>query len=90
VETRPQSFGEETLYGLSSFGMIRVIRRGARPKDAGMEVLKRIKANAVEKRLLNGKGTPNSCVNFHILNGRREYSGRDYVRGIQRPVCYPR
>src|SRR5882672_8261311 len=49
--------GEANLYGLCSFLIIEEMRRGAHPKDAGMEALKRIKANTVEKRLLNSRGT---------------------------------
>src|SRR5438876_6226801 len=37
--------GEANLYGLSSFLIVEEMRRGAHPKDAGMEALRRIKAN---------------------------------------------
>src|SRR6185437_10563841 len=45
--------GEANLYGLCSFLIVEEMRRGAHPKDAGMTALKRIKANTIEKRLLN-------------------------------------
>ena len=67
--------GEANLYGLCSFLIVEEMRRGAHPKDAGMEALKRIRANTVEKRLLNSRGTPNFYVNFYILNARGEYAG---------------
>ena len=67
--------GEANLYGLCSFFIIEEMRRGAHPKDAGLEALKRIKANTVERRLLNSRGTPNFYVNFYILNARGEYAG---------------
>jgi len=51
------------------------MRRGAHPKDAGMEVLKRIKSNTIEKRLLNSRGEPNFGINFYILNAKGEYAG---------------
>jgi N4-(beta-N-acetylglucosaminyl)-L-asparaginase len=73
--------GEANLYGLCSFLIIEEMRRGAHPKDAGMEALKRIKANTVEKRLLNSKGTPNFYVNFYILNARGEYAGVTMYQG---------
>jgi N4-(beta-N-acetylglucosaminyl)-L-asparaginase len=73
--------GEANLYGLSSFLIIEEMRRGAHPKDAGMEALKRIKANTVEKRLQNSKGTPNFYVNFYILNARGEYAGVTMYEG---------
>lgn len=67
--------GEANLYGLSSFLIIEEMRRGANPKDAGLEALRRIKANTIEKRLLNSRGTPNFYVNFYILNAKGEYAG---------------
>src|SRR5437667_8120041 len=67
--------GEANLYNLCSFVIVEEMRRGAHPKDAGMEVLKRIKANTIEKRLLNDKGNPNFGINFYILNAKGEYAG---------------
>ena len=46
-----------------------------------MKALKRIKANTVEKRLLNSRGTPNFYVNFYILNARGEYAGVTMYQG---------
>ena len=48
--------GEANLYNLSSFLIVENMRRGMHPKDAGMDALRRVKANTVEKRLLNGEG----------------------------------
>ncbi|MDX6385450.1 MAG: N4-(beta-N-acetylglucosaminyl)-L-asparaginase [Blastocatellia bacterium] len=73
--------GEANLYGLCSFLIVDEMRRGAHPRDAGMEALKRIKANTVEKRLLNSRGTPNFYVNFYILNARGEYAGVTMYQG---------
>jgi N4-(beta-N-acetylglucosaminyl)-L-asparaginase len=67
--------GEANLYNLSSFLIIESMRRGMSPKDAGMEALKRIKANTIEKRLLNAKGNPNFNIRFFVLNKRSEYAG---------------
>ncbi|MEZ5421404.1 MAG: N(4)-(beta-N-acetylglucosaminyl)-L-asparaginase [Vicinamibacterales bacterium] len=67
--------GEANLYNLSSFLIVESMRRGLSPKDAGMEALRRIKANTVEKRLLNGRGNPNFNVRFFALNKRGEYAG---------------
>jgi N4-(beta-N-acetylglucosaminyl)-L-asparaginase len=67
--------GEANLYSLCSFLIVEQMRRGMHPKDAGMEALRRIKANTVEKRLLNDRGTPNFNVNFYALNARGEYAG---------------
>lgn len=73
--------GEANLYGLCSFLIVEEMRRGAHPKDAGMEVLRRIKANTIEQRLLNSRGTPNFGINFYALNARGEYAGVTMYQG---------
>ncbi len=67
--------GEANLYNLSSFLIVEGLRRGLSPKDAGLEALKRIRANTVEARLLNSKGNPNFNIRFFVLNKRGEYAG---------------
>jgi N4-(beta-N-acetylglucosaminyl)-L-asparaginase len=67
--------GEANLFGLCSFLIVEDMRRGKHPKDAGMEALRRIKANTYEKRLLKRDGNPNFYVRFYILNARGEYAG---------------
>ena len=67
--------GEANLYSLCSFLIVEEMRRGKHPKDAGMEALKRIKANTIEKRLLNERGEPNFNINFYVCNARGEYAG---------------
>src|SRR5947208_9486411 len=67
--------GEANLYNLSSFFIVEAMRRGAHPKDAGMEALQRVVANTVEKRLLNDRGHPNFGLNFYALNAKGEYAG---------------
>src|SRR5687767_6059264 len=73
--------GEANLYNLCSLLIVEEMRRGAHPKDAGMEALKRIKANTVEKRLLNNRGNPNFGINFYILNAKGEYAGVTLYEG---------
>ncbi len=67
--------GEANLYNLTSFLIVEHMRRGMHPKDAGMEGLKRIKANTIEKRLLNGKGQPAFNIRFFVSNAKGEYAG---------------
>jgi N4-(beta-N-acetylglucosaminyl)-L-asparaginase len=67
--------GEANLYNLCSFLIVEEMRRGQHPKDAGMIALERIKANTIEKRLLNARGEPNFNINFYICNARGEYAG---------------
>ncbi len=79
--------GEAHLYNLCSFVIVEEMRRGAHPKDAGMEVLKRIKNNTVEKRLLNSRGLPNFGINFYILNAKGEYAGVTMYEGPSFALC---
>jgi N4-(beta-N-acetylglucosaminyl)-L-asparaginase len=67
--------GEANLFGCSSFLIVENMRRGMHPKDAAMDALKRVRANTVEKRLLNSRGNPNFNLNFFALNAKGEYAG---------------
>jgi N4-(beta-N-acetylglucosaminyl)-L-asparaginase len=67
--------GEANLYNLTSFFIVEQMRLGLHPKDAGMEGLRRIKANTIEKRLLNDRGEPNFNIRFFALNAKGEYAG---------------
>jgi N4-(beta-N-acetylglucosaminyl)-L-asparaginase len=66
--------GEANLYHLSSFAIVDAMRRGAHPKDAGMDALKRVAANTVERRLLDNAGRPSFDLEFYILNRRGEHA----------------
>ena len=72
--------GEANLYNLCSFLIVESMRRGMSPKDAGMEALRRIRANTIESRLLNAKGNPNFNIRFFVLNKRGEYAGVSMYR----------
>ncbi|MCI0605785.1 N(4)-(beta-N-acetylglucosaminyl)-L-asparaginase [bacterium] len=67
--------GEANLFNLSSYLVVEALRRGIHPKDAGMEALKRIRANTVEKRLRKANGDPNFNINFYVLNAKGEHAG---------------
>jgi N4-(beta-N-acetylglucosaminyl)-L-asparaginase len=67
--------GEANLYNLTSYLIVEHMRRGMHPKDAGLEAMKRIKANTVEKRLQKANGDPNFNINFYILSATGEYAG---------------
>ncbi len=79
--------GEANLFGLCSFLIVEEMRRGAHPKDAGMTALKRVQANTVEKRLLNGRGLPNFGVSFYVLNKKGEYAGVAMYGNAEFAVC---
>lgn len=67
--------GEANLYNLTSFFIVEGMRRGLSPKDAGMEGLKRIKANTIEKHLLKPNGDPNFGITFYVMNAKGEHAG---------------
>jgi N4-(beta-N-acetylglucosaminyl)-L-asparaginase len=67
--------GEANLYNLSSYFVVESLRRGMTPKDAGMEALKRIRANTIEARLLNSKGNPNFNIRFFVLDKQGRHAG---------------
>ena len=73
--------GEANLYGLLSFLIVEEMRRGQHPKDAGMEALRRIKSNTIEKRLLNDRGWPNFNVKYYIINGVGDFAGVSLYAG---------
>src|SRR5918993_374931 len=79
--------GEANLFNLASFLIVEEMRRGAHPKDAGMEVLTRIKNNTIEKRLLNSRGLPNFGISFYILNAKGEYAGVTMYEGGSFAFC---
>lgn len=67
--------GEANLYGLLSYLIVEEMRRGQHPKDAGMEALRRIRSNTIEKRLQNSRGLPNFNVTFYVLNKVGDFAG---------------
>ena len=67
--------GEANLYNLSSFLIVEGLRRGLAPKDAGMEALRRVASNTVEKRLLTPAGQPAFQLIFYVVNKKGEYAG---------------
>jgi len=81
--------GEANLYNLTSYQIVENLRRGMHPKDAGMDALKRIQRNTIEKRLLNEQGQPNFDINFYILSATGEHAGVAMFAGndVRYAVC---
>src|SRR5437867_7197984 len=67
--------GESTLYALSSHHIVESMRRGAAPKDAGLDALRQICADTVDPALLNSRGTPSFNVKFYVLNAVGDVAG---------------
>jgi N4-(beta-N-acetylglucosaminyl)-L-asparaginase len=81
--------GEANLYNLSSYLIVENMRRGMSPKDAGLDALRRVKSNTVEKRLLNSTGNPSFGLSFYIVNSKGEYAGVSMYPG-KYAVCTER
>ncbi|CAN5284815.1 N(4)-(beta-N-acetylglucosaminyl)-L-asparaginase [soil metagenome] len=79
--------GEANLFGLCSFLIVENMRRGMHPKDAAMEACKRIKANTVEKRLLDARGEPNFNVTFYVLDAKGNHAGVSLLPGSRYAIC---
>lgn len=80
--------GEANLYNLSSYLIIEGLRKGLHPKDAGMEALKRISGNTIEKRLLDGKGHPSFGLQFYILDKQGRHAAVNMIgAGVRYAVC---
>ena len=67
--------GEANLYNLTSYLVVEFMRRGMNPKDAGLEALRRIKVNTVEKRLRKANGDPNFNISFYVLSNTGDHAG---------------
>ena len=82
--------GEANLYNLTSYLIVENMRRGMHPKDAGMDALKRIKSNTVEKRLVKANGDPSFNINFYVLSATGEHAGVSMYAGprVGSPVRY--
>jgi hypothetical protein len=63
--------GEANFFALSSFFIVEAMGLGMHPKDAGLEALRRVKANTIEKRLLN-QSNPNFGLSFYMLNAKAD------------------
>jgi N4-(beta-N-acetylglucosaminyl)-L-asparaginase len=79
--------GEANLFGLCSFLIVEEMRRGASPKDAGLEACRRIRANTVERRLLNERGLPNFNVSFYIVDNAGQHAGVALYEGLRYAIC---
>lgn len=81
---------EANLFNLCSFLIVEEMRRGKHPKGAGLEALRRVQKNTIQKRLLNSSGLPNFGLNFYVLNAKGEYAGvsmYEATYGVERSRC---
>ncbi len=67
--------GEANLQNLCSFHAVELMRGGMSPKDAGLEVLRRVVSHTREARLLDEKGRPDFGLKFYLLGKDGSYAG---------------
>ena len=66
--------GEANLQNLCSFAAVELMRNGASPEDAGMEVLRRV-AKTTEPRLRDKDGHPDFGLSFYLLAKDGRHAG---------------
>jgi N4-(beta-N-acetylglucosaminyl)-L-asparaginase len=65
--------GEANILVCGGHLAVELMRNGRHPKDACVDVLRRIAATTKEKRLLDAQGRPSFGITFYALNKRGEY-----------------
>src|SRR5436305_1271245 len=73
--------GEANLLNLSSFAIVDNLRRGLDPKDALIEVCKRVAAINKAPRLRDSQGRPNFNVTFYCVAKDGRYGGASLWAG---------
>ena len=66
--------GEANLQNQCSFAAVELMRSGMSPRDAGLEVLRRVVQHTVP-RLQNRQGEPDFGLNFYLLRKDGEHAG---------------
>jgi N4-(beta-N-acetylglucosaminyl)-L-asparaginase len=67
--------GEANLRACSSFAVVELMRRGATPLDAGLEVMQRIISQTKEPHLLDAGGRPSFGLTLYILHKSGAHAG---------------
>lgn len=79
--------GEANLYSCASYQIVQNMKAGMHPKDAMVDVCKRIAANTIEKRMLNGRGLPNFDMSFYALDKQSRYAGVSFYDNGSFAIC---
>jgi N4-(beta-N-acetylglucosaminyl)-L-asparaginase len=78
--------GEANLQNMSSFAAVELMRNGMSPKDAGLEVLRRIVATT-EPRLKDEQGRPNYDLKLYLLAKDSRHAGVSMWGPAKFAVC---
>ena len=66
--------GEANLQNMSSFAAVELMRQGAAPEEAGMEIMRRV-AKTTEPRLRDKDGKPDFDLNLYLLAKDGRHAG---------------
>jgi len=66
--------GEANLQNQSSFAAVELMRGGMAPREAGLEILRRVASHTVD-RLKNAAGEPDFGLSFYLLRKDGQYAG---------------
>lgn len=66
--------GEANLANLSSFAAVELMRGGMSPREAGLEIMRRV-AKHTEPRLLDKEGRPSFNLKLYLLGKNGEHAG---------------
>lgn len=67
--------GEANLRNVSSYGAVELMRQGATPAEAGLEMLHRIVAQTTESHLLRPDGRPDFGLKLYLLSRTGVHAG---------------
>jgi N4-(beta-N-acetylglucosaminyl)-L-asparaginase len=67
--------GEANLQNLCCSTAVELLRGGASPEEAGMEMLRRVAQHTTEKHLLDEQGRPNFGLRFYLLAKDGQHAG---------------
>lgn len=67
--------GEANLLNVSSFAAVELMRGGATPAEAGLEILRRIVRHTTRPHLLNERGQPDFGLKLYLLDRSGRHAG---------------
>jgi N4-(beta-N-acetylglucosaminyl)-L-asparaginase len=67
--------GEANLQNLCSYAAVELMRGGMSPREAGLEICRRVASHTRRRELLDDQGRPNFGLKFYLLDKRGEHAG---------------
>ncbi len=67
--------GEANLQNLCSFAAVELMRGGMSPRDAGLEICRRVASHCHRRDLQDEQGRPKFGLKFYLLNKQGDYAG---------------